>query len=525
MSKFQQNKISQLLLFSFTASIAACNSGSNSIHSYDANTTLQNYSTKMYHGNGNEEKFRKEVYNLMKIPYSKYPRHYHPLSIFQDTYNLKDNYSKEAKKILDLAKKFQIPIKSKYSEDQEWDSIMFHDFLQELFSELDTFEVQNMYPYMLYFQDEDIHKIYVPTTTKVYDSKNGGDIKVTLFNEKHLIMQQFELGAPSAAIQMLILDNGGNLDMELLTEKNILNEVDSIQNIIKEAGFTTIVTDKKIPLATLSQKIKENGSGIIFINDHVVVLDNVDVKNNILTIRDSYHGWKIDVKVEDTFKTKLIQIDHLSPYLIKNFAVDDPNARRLFTKINDTAYYKSSGVNSGYPQTVFPFDQFIGLNIFKPGSFVIGEPDKFYNFILENFVNQIVNENIQEKFKSGLINLANQDSQCKEIEDIHEKIACFARSNYSFKNIFSRFYSLNDTIISYEFGTGFWQDDISFNIQDELQIKLLLEELMNDIGVRKGALIFYKDPEEIYDTKNDIEKDFNTILDKDVFANRVDLYK
>ncbi len=115
---------------------------------------------------------------------------------------------------------------------------------------------------------------------------------------KAIIQQQAVRGCTAAAAAMLIVDWGGKCDVQALISRNLGNDTD-IDADIRKAGLTPKFTNIK-NLSELQKAIQKNGPAIVSISgecgSHVIVVD--EIKNDIVRLRDPYHGWEISVTAE-----------------------------------------------------------------------------------------------------------------------------------------------------------------------------------------------------------------------------------
>lgn len=111
-----------------------------------------------------------------------------------------------------------------------------------------------------------------------------------------VIQQQAVRGCTAAASAMLIVQAGKKCDISRMLGRSLASTKEICQDI-QDAGLKPIVTVLSQDLEQL-KKLLTNGPAIISIGGelggHVVVVDQVE--DNIVKLRDPYHGWKITVK-------------------------------------------------------------------------------------------------------------------------------------------------------------------------------------------------------------------------------------
>lgn len=135
-------------------------------------------------------------------------------------------------------------------------------------------------------------------------------------DNKAIIQQQATRGCTAAVAAMLIKDQGGDVDIASLEERNLGTNED-IKEYIRTAGFEPIDFGNSRDLQELRKNLLKNGSGIVSITDpeiggHVIVVDEVSADLQRVRLRDPYHGWKITVTSEaflSRFPINLIQIE------------------------------------------------------------------------------------------------------------------------------------------------------------------------------------------------------------------------
>lgn len=118
-------------------------------------------------------------------------------------------------------------------------------------------------------------------------------------NRKAIIQQQAIRGCTAAAAAMLIVDMGGQCNVDTLRMRN-LGDKDHICRDIRKAGFTPLLTERVKSISQIRKAIEENGPAIVSIDGelggHVIVVDYIDDK--IARLRDPYHGWEISVSIQ-----------------------------------------------------------------------------------------------------------------------------------------------------------------------------------------------------------------------------------
>ncbi len=171
------------------------------------------------------------------------------------------------------------------------------------------------------FEDEEIIKVHdifysrvVENVIKnIFNSDEKEDtilkLKVELSNNHRAIVpQQSTRGCSAAAMAMLIIDNNKIPDLQTLTTWNVRNSEFIIQ-CLEKIGLKCLKTSVK-NLRQLEECLQTNGSAIVPLEDenamgHCVIVD--EIHSNGITLRDSYHGWEIDVDntafIKRTFAT------------------------------------------------------------------------------------------------------------------------------------------------------------------------------------------------------------------------------
>lgn len=125
-------------------------------------------------------------------------------------------------------------------------------------------------------------------------------------DSKHVMLQQAIASCVPTCVAMLVLDNGGEANYESLITTHFADEVQAMK-WIDQAGFSSKLTllygmDENTRIQTLIQNISQNGPGILTVNTmdigaHVVVLDAISIAEDKATIRDSFHGWRLDIRL------------------------------------------------------------------------------------------------------------------------------------------------------------------------------------------------------------------------------------
>lgn len=149
------------------------------------------------------------------------------------------------------------------------------------------------------YQDDDILKVYGVATSDDIKTQSIDGMTFSIVNGKSVMLQQAARGCTAAVSAMLIHDRGGKIDVTDMRNRTLCPIEESVQQDFKKAGFNFKKTSNHT-LAELEKSIKKYGPAIASVNSgiggHVVVVDQVDLVNNVVTIRDPYHGWMVDIR-------------------------------------------------------------------------------------------------------------------------------------------------------------------------------------------------------------------------------------
>lgn len=125
-------------------------------------------------------------------------------------------------------------------------------------------------------------------------------------NGKHVILQQSVRSCVPTCVGMLALDHRKTPNYEKMIFTDLANLEEGMQ-WIKEAGLVPHVTSihsyQEDKAEVLAKCLKEYGPGILsikhpVIGGHVIVLDEISKADNTATIRDSFHGWVLTIKLD-----------------------------------------------------------------------------------------------------------------------------------------------------------------------------------------------------------------------------------
>ncbi len=137
--------------------------------------------------------------------------------------------------------------------------------------------------------------------------KEAQAITKTKEEGKHVILQLAVKSCVPTCMGMLILDQGKTPNYQAIKDTHLANTDQAIE-WAKEAGLKCKVTKtpKEDIIKSLSKLLDENGPGMLEIvhpvlKGHVVILDYISEERGTATIRDSFHGWMITLKL-DAFK-------------------------------------------------------------------------------------------------------------------------------------------------------------------------------------------------------------------------------
>jgi len=116
---------------------------------------------------------------------------------------------------------------------------------------------------------------------------------------KAIIQQQATQGCTAGASAMLIMDNGKIPDLWELKMRNFSKDKE-IEDI-KKAGLEPLISEAD-NLSVLRKLILDNGSAIVTLRCHVVVVDDISEDLSKIRLREPYHGWEITVTSEAFLK-------------------------------------------------------------------------------------------------------------------------------------------------------------------------------------------------------------------------------
>lgn len=123
---------------------------------------------------------------------------------------------------------------------------------------------------------------------------------------KYVILQQAVKSCVPTCVGMLVLDHGKKPDYDAIKLTNLANK-EAAMEWIRNAGLTPQLTELSNTQDNITDVLVEclakNGSGILSINHpniggHVIVLDEISKSENTATIRDSFHGWALTIKLD-----------------------------------------------------------------------------------------------------------------------------------------------------------------------------------------------------------------------------------
>lgn len=122
---------------------------------------------------------------------------------------------------------------------------------------------------------------------------------------RHVILQQAGKSCVAASVAMLILDHGRIPDYESIKTAHLAEREDAIA-WIKRAGLTPKMTglqSQENKKEVLVECLAKHGSGVLAIHHpvikgHVIVLDEISLKDNTAIVRDSFHGWSLTIKLD-----------------------------------------------------------------------------------------------------------------------------------------------------------------------------------------------------------------------------------
>lgn len=154
-----------------------------------------------------------------------------------------------------------------------------------------------------FVSDEEILNVH-PMKFVPFYFKNRDDVLAQTRDGKNVLLQQALFSCAPTAVAMIALDQNGHPDIDSIGYGKI-TELDQELYWIKVAGFDPVVHKIQGNVVQKAEQLAEhlnNGSGILHIfhpelKGHVVVLDEVVLKNNSVVIRDPYHGRKITMKL------------------------------------------------------------------------------------------------------------------------------------------------------------------------------------------------------------------------------------
>ena len=140
------------------------------------------------------------------------------------------------------------------------------------------------------------------TTHPTIRTESIGDRIIATFSEhnKAIIQQQSIRGCTAATAAMLIMDHGGQPDLNRFRQ-DTLGNTETISDDIRAARKTPSVGLGGKNIQELRIKILEGGAAIVSICDpeiggHSIVVDDISPDCTKIRLRDPYHGWEICVK-------------------------------------------------------------------------------------------------------------------------------------------------------------------------------------------------------------------------------------
>jgi len=170
-----------------------------------------------------------------------------------------------------------------------------------------------------FIKDEDILHIHELSEKKTRQSATHKEVEVAYSDGKAVIQQQAVRSCVPTCVAMIALDHGKEPNLDLLFDVNLSNS-ESEHQWLRKAGLVpkSILVDKTDRL----KGYLESGPLLLGVSTniggHEIILDALDEKK--ATIRDPYHGWRIDVKraaFEDLLEDR-----------IRATVVADPSAAR-----------------------------------------------------------------------------------------------------------------------------------------------------------------------------------------------------
>lgn len=144
-----------------------------------------------------------------------------------------------------------------------------------------------------FLHDREILQVLPIASTR---QAGGIDIGYTA-DGKSIIQQQTVWGSSAAASAMLIADQGGEIDVEQLSERGYADDK-QVQSDIAAAGMRP-VTWQAGSVGMLADRLAAKGPAIISLDDeirgHHVIVDTIDLTRHVARLRDPHHGWAVVV--------------------------------------------------------------------------------------------------------------------------------------------------------------------------------------------------------------------------------------
>lgn len=189
---------------------------------------------------------------------------------------------------------------------------------------------------------------------------------------------------------------------------------------------------------------------------------------------------------------------------IPSFMMNSGEGPRLATVVKGQPFYKSTGLNSHNSNTMFPFLSVSANLIEKPG--LDGSTNGVIKTVKNKFIKKLKPE-YQFQFIQHLNKIGNIYIPCQQTTE--PKWECAISVDSNLRNLFSRFDSLDNAVISYNFGGGFWENNQSSE-GGNLTYKALSYAVQKSGGVLNSYNIS-NTPTEVFKIEQEHDK-INTYL-------------
>lgn len=168
----------------------------------------------------------------------------------------------------------------------------------------------SIHPPAQMFRDKDIHTIHQGIELQPPTTNEQSVLFQVTRNEmgKYVLQQQSTRGCTAGVVAMLLLDHQAKIDPEEMASSNLGTNEEMLSSLAN-AGLHPIESQLPwqvdISLIWLNEALKEHGSAIVTMDSdqmgsHVVIVDSIH--DEVVRLRDPYHGWDISVTKESFTK-------------------------------------------------------------------------------------------------------------------------------------------------------------------------------------------------------------------------------